>query len=127
MQSSVRKLRLRFAFMATFAPEVRTLLRIIAVVSLLPASFAVGAQAFATLLYTWTDPSSGSTRYSSMPPTWYRPLVSGSTAAAPSPGPAVRVYYYQRLIDDTALSLAEREALNPRPAQQAKSAAPARR
>ena len=102
--------------MAESASEVQTLLRFLAIVSLaLAACGAASAQSSSDLLYSWTDPKTGSNRYSNFPPAWYR-------RDAPADGPAVRVYYYQRLVDDTALPLTDREALVPKAPQKSANA-----
>ena len=61
------------------------------------------------LIYVWTPPGEGSARISNAPPSWYRFYEV-------SDGPRVRVYRGRSLVDDTALTVAQRQALIPRPA-----------
>lgn len=63
----------------------------------------------AALIYVWTPPGESSARISNAPPSWYRFYEM-------SDGPRVRVYRGKTLIDDTALTVAQRQALIPRPA-----------
>jgi hypothetical protein len=65
------------------------------------------ASSQASVIYVWQDTNGGS-RFSNLAPTWY--------TLPEQPGPRVRVYRYNKLIDDTALSPAGRAALGSRAA-----------
>ncbi len=65
-----------------------------------------------TLLYVWQFPGQRSAQVSNAPPPWYRYYE-------PSPGPRVRVYRGAALIDDTGLSIPQRQALAPKPRRKA--------
>lgn len=70
----------------------------------LAAALAAAATLASAQVYTWKDPADGGTRVSSFPPSWYAP-------SAPVRGPRVVVTRGQRVVDDTALTLEERERL----------------
>lgn len=54
----------------------------------------------AARMYQWVDPNTGTTQLSGKPPVWYR---------AVEPGPRTFVFEKDRIVDDTGISLSERE------------------
>ena len=54
----------------------------------------------AARMYQWVDPDTGTTQLSGKPPVWYR---------AADPGPRTFVFEKDRIVDDTGISLSERE------------------
>ena len=54
----------------------------------------------AARMYQWVDPDTGTTQLSGKPPVWYR---------AVEPGPRTFVFEKDRIVDDTGISLSERE------------------
>jgi hypothetical protein len=56
-------------------------------------------------VYSWKDPGNGATRFSNIPPYWYR-------YAEPVSGPRVIVTVGDRVVDDTALSFEDRLLLS---------------
>ncbi len=74
-------------------------------ITILSSSFFTLAIPVQAQVYQWKDPQTGSTRFSNTAPSWFRnSLAERST-------PRVRVYYYDSLVDDSGLSLEERQAL----------------
>ncbi len=56
-------------------------------------------------VYQWKDPNTGASRISNSAPAWFRNSLTERSA------PRVKVYYYDSLVDDSGLSLEERQAL----------------
>lgn len=78
-------------------------------------ALAMPGSAFADVS-TWIDPSAGKEEISSTPPVWYVKRV---------PGPRVRVFRGNKLIDDTAMPEEERKAIDPNRQERDKNGQPA--